>query len=103
VLNVVIFLSALSLYTTRWLVAPRATAALVLHDHNETPYLAAGVIAYLTVVAMIGLVCAESWGHGWAIFAYVLWWIGAVMSTLVSVALPWIMWVLDFFNQPGRD
>jgi tellurite resistance protein TehA-like permease len=103
VLNIFIFLSALSLYTTRWLVAPRATAALVLHDHNETPYLAAGVIAYLTVVAMIGLVCAESWGHGWAIFAYVLWWIGAALSTLASVALPWIMCVLVPFSRPGRN
>jgi tellurite resistance protein TehA-like permease len=91
VLNLVISVCAVVLYTARWAIAPRATAALVLHDHTEAPYLAAIVIAFSTLVAMLALACAGPWGHGWAVLAYVLWWVVAVLSMVVATALPFVM------------
>jgi tellurite resistance protein TehA-like permease len=45
---------------------------------------------------MIALVCVESWGHGWGIFAYVLWWIGAFGSTFSMVTFTFIMYASPF-------
>jgi L-lactate permease len=49
------------------------------------------LIAFFTLVAMIALTCAQSWGHGWGVFAYVLWWIGAFLTTISTTAIPFMM------------
>jgi hypothetical protein len=40
---------------------------------------------------MLALACVGTWGHGWAVLAYVLWWVAAVLSMVVATALPFVM------------
>ncbi|BFZ61645.1 hypothetical protein YB2330_002718 [Saitoella coloradoensis] len=70
---------------------PRSTWTALLTDSQETPYLSAAVIGYTTIVAMVGLVCAEAWGHSWGIVAYVLWWIAVFFTIVECVAIPYII------------
>jgi tellurite resistance protein TehA-like permease len=91
VLNLIIFILALVFYTCHWIVVPRRAGGTLVHEHQETPLLAAAVTAFMTLISMVSLSCASAWGHGWAVFAYVLWWISAFLSTLVSIILPFFI------------
>lgn len=86
-LNILIFSISAVLYTLRWIRHPRETAWKVMRDHYETPYITAIIVAFTTFIPMIALVCAPSWGHAWAIVAYVFWWITAVLGIIGSVLL----------------
>lgn len=44
-----------------------------------------------TIINMIIFVCVPSWGHGMAIFAWVLWWIDAVIALAANFFIPFII------------
>lgn len=53
---------------------------------EETSYLAAPCVAYLTLVGQVSLTCSTAWGHGWTIAAYVFWWIGMAWTVTLCSA-----------------
>ena len=71
VLNLVLFLLFLSISCLRYILYPRIFAAVLRHPHQSL-FLATCPVGLATLINMTILVCVPSWGHGMAIFAWVL-------------------------------
>lgn len=76
VFNLVVFSSFVLISIIRLSLYPRHAKFEAINTVEEISYMGAPTIAYLTLVAQVSLTCSTAWGHGWTIFAYVLWWIG---------------------------
>ncbi len=87
VLNLVLFIAISSIWLLRWILYPSETFHAVFNDTEEVALLACPTIAYFTLVGQVALTCSNSWGHGFTILAYVLWWIGVVWILLVVTML----------------
>jgi tellurite resistance protein TehA-like permease len=44
-----------------------------------------------TIINMIVYVCVPAWGHGFLMFAWVLWWIDVVLAIGTNFYLPFII------------
>lgn len=56
----------------------------------ETACLSSISIAFTTIIQMIALNLVTTWGKGWGLAAWILWWINAVMATACCVGIPYI-------------
>ena len=84
VANIVLFLTISTLYLLRWVLFYRSTQRACRSDPEEIALEACPAIAWLTLTIQVQVTCAENWGYGWTILAYVMWW----------VALIWILAIL---------
>ena len=79
VLNIGIFLLFVFITTIRYVLYPELLQRVVRHPHQSL-FLATAPVGLATIINMIALVCAPAWGQGWAIFAWVLWWIDCLLA-----------------------
>jgi len=80
ILNLSLFVVLLGIFTARLILYPRQAFHKFGTVIDELASLACPVVAFLTIVGMTAMTTGQAWGHGWAIFGYVLWWISAFFS-----------------------
>lgn len=97
ILTLVVFLLV---YILRAIVFPRHVRNQFASNFMETACLCCISIAFTTIIQMIALTLTPSWGPGWGMAAYVLWWINVVMAALACTAIPY---VLTKVNGTGVD
>lgn len=99
-LTIVLFLLYLAIYLLRALLFPRHVAHQLANNIMETACLASISITFTTIIQMIALTLPSTWGHGWGMAAWVLWWINMVMALLCVVGIPYVFTRLE---PPGTD
>ena len=92
VLNLVLFLIFTFISILRYTLYPQIFPAVMRHPHQSL-FVATFPVGLATLINMIVLVCAPAWGHGWATFAWVLWWIDSVLALATCFQLTFVMWV----------
>lgn len=90
VLNLVLFLLFTAISCLRYTLEPQLFPAVLRHPHQSL-FLATFPVGLATLVNMIILVCVPAWGHGMAIFAWVLWWIVSVLAITTCFHLTFVM------------
>jgi tellurite resistance protein TehA-like permease len=90
VLNVVLFLLFTALSVTRYALFPYLIVRVLRHPHQSL-FVATFPVGLGTIINMLVLVCVPAWGEGWAIFAWVLWWIDSVLALMTCFHLTYIM------------
>lgn len=98
VLNIVLFLIFTFISTLRYTMYPRLFLAVLRHPHQSL-FLATFPVSLAALINMIVLVCVPAWGQGFAIFAWVLWWIDSVLAVITCFHLTWVMYVLFFHKS----
>ena len=90
VLNIVLFLLFSFITFLRYVMYPKLFPIVLRHPHQSL-FLATFPVGLATIINMIILVCVPAWGHGMAIFAWVLWWIDSVLAMITCFHLTWVM------------
>lgn len=101
VLNVVLFLLFSFITVLRYVLYPQLIPIVLRHPHQSL-FLATFPVGLATIINMIVLVCVPAWGHGMAIFAWVLWWIDSVLAMTTCFHLTWVMSVQFNHNYHER-
>lgn len=90
VLNITLFLLFSFITLLRYILYPQLIPIVLRHPHQSL-FLATFPVGLATIINMIVLVCVPAWGHGWAVFAWVLWWIDGVLAMTTCFHLTWVM------------
>ena len=90
VLNLTLFLLFTFISILRYTLYPQIFAAVLRHPHQSL-FIACFPVGLGTLINMMVLVCAPAWGHGWATFAWVLWWIDSVLALATCFHLTFVM------------
>lgn len=78
VTNVLLFLIFETIYILRWTLFRRFTYEHVRKDSEEIALQVCPAISWLTITIQVQFTCAEFWGYGFTLLAFVMWWIGLV-------------------------
>jgi tellurite resistance protein TehA-like permease len=90
-LNVALFLLFTFISALRYTIWPGPKLiSVVMHHPHQSLFVATYPISLATITNMVILVCIPAWGKGWAIFAWVLWWIISVMALLACFHMTWV-------------
>ena len=76
--NLCLFVFFGSIYLLRWTYFRRSTFMRTSSDAEEIALQACPAITWLTLTMQVQLTCAQSWGYGFTILAFVMWWIALV-------------------------
>jgi len=99
VYTLVVFITSIALFSLKIWMHPKKTTS-ALKDLSETTQIAAITATLATIVDMICLQCVPSFGSGWGIFAYVLWWIQTFLAFLCIIIIPYLSMSIE---PPGLD
>ena len=80
----------LAIYLVRILVFPKFVAQQISNNVMETACLSSISITFALIIQMIALTLPSSWGSGWGIVAYVMFWINVVMATAACIGIPYV-------------
>lgn len=99
-LTIVLVLVFLSIYIAKACMFPRKLGQELTSDIIELCSLASISVTFGGIVEVVALVCAQTWGEGWGIAAYVLAWINVGLAFVACIGIPYVyLWVLC----PGID
>jgi tellurite resistance protein TehA-like permease len=98
VLELILYIVFASIYFLRWTVYRRSTFTSTYLDPEQIALQACPAISWLTITILVHLVCSESWGYGFAILAFVMWWIALIWLTLICATL-----FLSLIKNPSFD
>lgn len=90
VLNITLFVLFAVITCIRYVLYPQLIPAVLRHPHQSL-FLATFPVGLATIINMIVLVCVPVWGHGLAIFAWVLWWIDSILALATCFHLTFVM------------
>lgn len=90
ILACLLLLSFLVIYIRRCIAFPREVLASLGHDINEVACLSSVCISYTSIIQMMSLSLVNSWGPGWGMAVFVLWWTNVVMALVTVVAVPFV-------------
>lgn len=90
VLNVVLFVLFSFISCLRYITYPHLISS-VLHHPHQSLFVATFPVGLATLINMTILVCVPVWGHGMAVFAWVLWWIDSVIALATCFHLTFVM------------
>jgi tellurite resistance protein TehA-like permease len=90
VLNLAIFLLFTFVSCLRYVLYPGIIRAVLRHPHQSL-FLATFPVGFATIINMTVLVCVPVWGHGMAVFAWVLWWIDSALALIACFHLTFVM------------
>lgn len=88
-LNVVLFVAFLGISIARYTIWPTMWPTMLFHP-AQSLFLGTFAMGFATIVNMCALSVAPAWGHGFAIFTWVLWWIDAIISLVVCIGVPFL-------------
>lgn len=101
VLNLVLFVLFTFISLLRYIWYQELILVVLGHPHQSL-FLATFPVGLATLINMTVLVCVPVWGHGMAIFAWVLWWIDAVLALTTCFHLTWVMSVSSLSPVPTQ-
>lgn len=115
VLNVVLFITFTVLSIVRYSIWPKLFSLMVTHSTQllflgtfcsespildvqvTTPAYCSFLVGFSTVVTMTAYVCIPAFGHNFLILTWILWWMNAVVSLLISIGVAFAMF--NFHHQ----
>lgn len=77
-------------YLLRVFTSPRKVLYTLSREMDELSCLNSITITFTSVIQMMALSLTSSWGRGWGMAAYVLWWINLSMAVLGTVIVPFV-------------
>lgn len=86
VVNIALFIIFGLTYLAHWSIYYKTTSAHVRAEAEEIALQACPAISWLTIATDVQLFCG-SWGYGFTILAYVMWWISVVWMVTICVLL----------------
>jgi hypothetical protein len=90
-LTIVMLACMLAIYVLRYTAFPHMVTRSLGRGMSESACLASISISFTSIIQMMVLALVQGgWGKGWAIAAYVLWWINVAMAVLCVVVVPFI-------------
>lgn len=99
-LTITLLVLFLLLYMAKSVLFPSTTKKELTSDITELCTLAGISITFGTIIELVALVCAHTWGEGWGIAAYVLAWVDVGLAFLTCVGIPYVyLWYIC----PGVD
>ena len=84
IFNIILSLVFGTIYLLRWTIFFKTTLRDVHKDTEEIALQACPAITWLTLTVQVQLTAAQSWGYGFTILAFAMWWI----------ALLWMLFIL---------
>ncbi|KPI36519.1 Sulfite efflux pump SSU1 [Cyphellophora attinorum] len=87
VTTVVLAATFASIYLIRWTRFRKDTFNATHLEAEEIALQACPAITWALITIQVQLTCAQSWGYGCTILAYVMWWIGLVWIVSICVTL----------------
>jgi tellurite resistance protein TehA-like permease len=76
VLELVIYTVVWACFIARWTMYWKETKHRIFNDAEEIALTGAPAIVWFTISGLVALKCSDSWGYGFTVLAYVMWWIG---------------------------
>jgi tellurite resistance protein TehA-like permease len=90
VLNVVLFVIFTIISLIRYIHYPEIWGVMIRHP-TQSLFLGTIPMGFATIINMFVFVCVPAWGP-WAVqFAWVMWWVDAVVALSICVFLPFVM------------
>ncbi|KAF8322137.1 C4-dicarboxylate transporter/malic acid transport protein [Clavulina sp. PMI_390] len=90
VLNTVLFVIFLVMTILRYILWPSLWRAMLYHP-SQSLYVGTLPMGLCTIVSMIVYTCVPAYGPRYAILAWVLWWIAAVLCLATGIIIPYIV------------
>jgi len=88
-LNVFLFILFFAVSLARYTVWPNMFWTMLFHP-TQSLFLGTFAMGFATIVNMCALSAAPAFGHKFAIFTWVLWWIDAVISIFICIGCPFL-------------
>jgi tellurite resistance protein TehA-like permease len=99
VLNVLLFSLFCIMTALRYLLYPQIFTAMIRHP-VQSMFLGTFPMGFATIINMFVLVCVPAWGGEWARrFVWGLWIFDAVVSVVVALTLPALLYALAPFPK----
>lgn len=108
VLNVAYFTIFLAVTLLRYILYPEIFRVMVTHP-VQSLFLGTFPMGLATIINMFCLVCVSRWGDGAAYFIWAVWVFDAVVSVLVAIGIPFLLywslpiWVCFSVNANSQD
>ena len=87
IFTIVLFLSFGTIYILRWTIYFKTTLRDVRKDPEEIALQACPAITWLTLTEQVQLTAAQSFGYGFTVLAFVMWWIALVWVLSILIVL----------------
>lgn len=97
--NLALFLIFTFISILRYTLYPQMFAAVMRHP-QQSLFVGTFPMGLATIINMTTLACAPAWGHGWATFGWVLWWIDSLIALATCFHLFFVMWVCSLGRKP---
>jgi tellurite resistance protein TehA-like permease len=98
ILNVTCFTVILSITLLRYILYPEIFRVMVTHP-VQSLFLGTFPMGLATIINMFCFVCVQHWGDGAAYFIWAVWVFDAVVSILVAIGIPFLLyWSLSLFG-----
>lgn len=99
-LNVILFVTFLSISILRYTLYPEIWAVMIRHP-SQSLFLGTFPMGLATIINMIVFVCVAEWGGDWWKLAWALWWFDAAVSFATCFTLPFLMCVFAISRTYG--
>jgi tellurite resistance protein TehA-like permease len=97
ILNVACFTVFLAITLLRYMLYPEIFRVMVTHP-VQSLFLGTFPMGLATIINMFCFVCVSHWGDGAAYFIWAVWVFDAVVSILVAIGIPFLLyWSLPFW------
>lgn len=97
VLNVFLFVVFCLMTLLRYILYPEIFWAMIRHP-VQSMFLGTFPMGFATIINMVVLVCVPAWGGSWIInFAWGLWIFDAIVSVVVALTMPALLYVQPFW------
>lgn len=90
-LNVLFFAVILAITLLRYILYPEIFRVMITHP-VQSLFLGTFPMGLATIINMFCLVCVPSWGHKAAYFIWSIWIFDVVVSVLVAIGIPFILY-----------
>ncbi|GHJ89593.1 hypothetical protein NliqN6_5995 [Naganishia liquefaciens] len=89
-LNVVLFISFLTMSILRYAIWPSVFTKM-LHHSGQSLFLGTFPMGFATIVNMIAFACVPNLAPRWLELAWALWWIDSIIAVIIAIGVPYVM------------
>lgn len=87
VMTIVLYVVFSGIHILHWTMFYKSTFKYVRSESEEIALQACPAIAWMIIASDVQLICAQSWGSGFTLVAYVMWWIGVIWIMSICLVL----------------
>lgn len=98
-LNVLLFAAGCVVSFLRYVLYPEIFKAMIMHP-VQSMFLGTFPMGLATIINMFCAVCVPAWGEWAKDFAWALWIFDAIVSVMIALSLPFLLYVPNGQNRP---